>query len=169
MRPAKRRGVFKTRQRRLARQVLVVDRAIADQLENRIAPQHIVVIHLARFVIVFVSVPKGRPEASPGQARRRSRQASPWVMQRKHDRSRWPASMGAHVAETEPERGSFRSRHTAVVLGRANARPIAPASGNVTAAPHSRSFCRLSCGVLGRIDLTRLHRSSCGKPTRTHE
>ena len=68
----------------------------------------------------FCSVPKGRPQASPGQSRRRSRQTSPSVMQRKHDRSTWTASIGAHAAETETERGLFRSRHTAVVFGRAN-------------------------------------------------
>ncbi len=64
-------------------------------------------------------------------------------MQREHDRSRWTASIGAHAAETETERGLFRSRHTAVVLGRANARPITPASCNVRAARHSRNSCRL--------------------------
>ena len=54
--------------------------------------------------------PKGPKQNSPGQAQRRSRQASPWVAQRKCDRSRWPVSIRARATETETARGLFRSR-----------------------------------------------------------
>ena len=37
-------GVLEPRERGLAGQIVVLDRAVADQLEDRIAPQHVVVV-----------------------------------------------------------------------------------------------------------------------------
>ncbi len=37
-------GVLKPRERRLTRQILVIDRAFAQDFEDRIAPQHVVIV-----------------------------------------------------------------------------------------------------------------------------